>query len=53
MKPRQNPSEPVLPDTELFTYCLGFIRRRPQTGLGDILKIATCELLNDQPYADP
>jgi hypothetical protein len=46
------PSEPVLADTELVTYRVGFIRRRAQTDVGDIFKIAMCEHLNDEPYTD-
>src|ERR1039457_7272706 len=46
-------SEPALPDTESFAYCLGFIRRRAQTHIGDILKIATSDQLNDGPHDDP
>jgi hypothetical protein len=51
--PRRNPSGPVLPDTELSTYPLAFIRRGAQTHVGDILKIAASDYLNDEPYADP
>ena len=40
-------------NTELVTYCLGFIRRTAQTDVGDILKIGTSDHLNDGPHADP
>ena len=47
-KPRQfRQNRP--PDTELFTYCLGFIRRRAQADVADIPKIARL----DYPHHEP
>ena len=44
-KPRQKPWQPVF---EFFAYRLAFVQRWAQTDVGDILKIATSDDLNDE-----